>query len=60
LRSTAFYGIVAFGKGAKTQGPRSETEISLRLNQPCRRFITQTPRKTIMASKKKKTKKKTK
>jgi hypothetical protein len=50
--------MVVFGKGAEAQGPRSK--INLRLNQPYRRFITQTPRKTTMASKKKKTKKKSK
>jgi hypothetical protein len=47
--------MISFGKGARAQGPR----FSLRLNQPCRRFITNTEDK-IMAMKKKKKKKKSK
>jgi len=43
------------GKGARAQGPK----LDLRLNQPCRRFITNT-KVIIMASKKKKAKKKSK
>jgi len=38
LQAEPLYGIVPLGKGARAQGPRS----SLRLNQPCRRFITNT------------------
>jgi hypothetical protein len=40
LRSKLRCGIVVFGKGAEAQGPRSK--IYLRLNQPCRGFITHT------------------
>src|SRR5579863_7816576 len=38
LQAERLYGIVPLGKGARAQGPR----FSLRLNRPCRRFITNT------------------